>query len=149
MTRSPTAKELAEIKRLLLTKNYTASQIATAVGRSRGSVCGIVWRYPELKAIGFPTQKNNTAARKASKREQDRDRLKLKMGVKDGRDMFYGRWMLPGPKTLAQLASHHCRFPVEGDGADMLFCAETRSTESSYCEHHRKMCVVAAIRRVA
>ena len=149
MNRSPTAKELATIKAMLLTKSYTAQQIADAVGRSRGSVCGIVWRYPDLKEIGFPTQKNNTAARKASKREQERDKLKLRMGVEDGRDMFYGKWMLPGPKNLVQLASHHCRFPVEGEGEDMLFCAAERVRESSYCEFHRKKCVVAAIGRVA
>lgn len=45
------------------------------------------------------------------------------------------------PKTaigLMCLKGRHCRWPVHGEGADMMFCGAKRTEESSYCENHAK-----------
>jgi hypothetical protein len=37
--------------------------------------------------------------------------------------------------TFLDLKPHHCRFPVDGDGA-MRYCGEDKLSESSYCLTH-------------
>ena len=42
----------------------------------------------------------------------------------------------PQPKTLMELGRCDCRWPVEGEGADTLFCGLPKKQFSSYCEDH-------------
>lgn len=45
-----------------------------------------------------------------------------------------------GKVTLLDLESHHCRFPVSGEGLATLFCGDDRLEPHSYCARH---CAVA------
>ncbi len=40
------------------------------------------------------------------------------------------------PRTLVNLTSRCCRWPVSGDGADTLFCAAVVDGEGPYCAGH-------------
>lgn len=42
-------------------------------------------------------------------------------------------------RTLFELQSHHCRYPIERDG-ETLFCAAAQKSDSSYCEYHHCIC---------
>ncbi|AKC07204.1 GcrA family cell cycle regulator [Agrobacterium tumefaciens] len=42
---------------------------------------------------------------------------------------------------LYQLASNQCRWPVEGDRENMLFCGAGTEPQESYCWCHRKMSI--------
>ena len=47
-------------------------------------------------------------------------------------------------KTLMELTSVQCRFPIWGHAehpVEFLFCAEARIEESSYCKAHHKLCI--------
>jgi hypothetical protein len=48
-------------------------------------------------------------------------------------------------RTLIELQSWHCRFPLWGNdedihGKELLFCAEAQVADSSYCAVHRALC---------
>lgn len=44
------------------------------------------------------------------------------------------------PRTLMGLQSHHCRFPVQGEGAATLFCCGKRDGMLPYCKDHALLC---------
>ena len=134
MGRYVSKEEQAIIADCLL-KKMTATQIAAIVNRSRGSIAGIVWRDPELRKIGFTKPVRTT---EPSKWETEKQRRAIQL-----RDVVPGRHSLRKRPTLMELTSSACRFPIEGDGAATLFCAESRVADSSYCEFHRRMCAGA------
>lgn len=43
---------------------------------------------------------------------------------------------LPVPVTLFDLEPHHCRYPIDGEGAATLFCAAEKHLKHSYCVKH-------------
>jgi hypothetical protein len=47
------------------------------------------------------------------------------------------------PLTLVRLEKHQCKFIVEGDGANSIFCGAVRQGESSYCTKHYTACHVS------
>ena len=42
-------------------------------------------------------------------------------------------------RTLMELNCSHCRWPVAGEGADTLFCAQEITEPGSFCKAHRKL----------
>lgn len=42
-------------------------------------------------------------------------------------------------KRLFELERNHCRWPVEGEKADTLFCCHQVVEGHSYCEYHRRV----------
>jgi hypothetical protein len=62
--------------------------------------------------------------------------------MKSAGDYYSGVVLEPAaacdPVSFDALEQHHCRFPVSGDGAEMLYCGSPRQI-GSYCEpHYRK-----------
>ncbi|MCI9865538.1 hypothetical protein RHIZ_06230 [Rhizobium skierniewicense] len=50
---------------------------------------------------------------------------------------------VPSPLNLRlyELEPHHCHWPLKGERADMLFCANATHEGSSYCHYHTKKSV--------
>ena len=40
-------------------------------------------------------------------------------------------------KLLEELGTFECRWPLEGEGADTLFCAHAKTFLEPYCEEHK------------
>lgn len=119
----------------LLKAGKTSKEIALALGRSKGSVVGMVQRNADLKKIGFA---HSPLPLTTSQQKIHSERLKKR----DGKTIMYGRFL---GKPLMQLVSGDCRFPLWPHDAhppvhEQLFCAQARTDDSSYCEHHRKLC---------
>ncbi len=52
-------------------------------------------------------------------------------------------------KTILQLESWHCRYPIgEPSSEDFFFCGAPKIENSSYCQHHDAICYMPAHRRV-
>jgi hypothetical protein len=120
---------------VLLQAGKTSKEIAQALGKTKGSVVGMVQRDPDLKKIGFA---HSPLPMTVNYRKIYTDRLKKR----DGKEIMYGRNIgLP----IMHLASHHCRFPLWPHDAkpkfeEQLYCAQTRAGDSSYCPNHKKLC---------
>lgn len=126
-TGKPTQEELDKLKALMITRQYSSTQLASIMGRTKGSIMGIIWRTPELNQIGLPYKFKPGAKRKSKK-------IIIKQEL-----------IMEGPVTMLQLRDSHCRFPMWGHdeivGATGLFCAKPRLGNSSYCEAHHRLCI--------
>jgi len=129
----PTQDEIDQIEKLLLTRQHSAKAIADMLGRTRNSIVGIIWRTPHLHAIGLPGSVPAPLAKGAEKRYATAER-RLRWAPQRVGDH-------PRPLTLVRLQPSHCKYPLSGEGADMLFCGAARTPESSYCAKHRALCV--------
>jgi hypothetical protein len=135
----PTEEEIDEIAKLMLTRKYSGKQIAEIVGRSKGSIMGIIWRTPRLKEIGLP---NDFMIKRIAKAREREARLV------NGEKHAAAESVIIGPRNLMQLKEIHCKFPMwaheeRPQCEDMLFCSEARLPDSPYCAKHHKLCVSA------
>jgi hypothetical protein len=75
-------------------------------------------------------------------REQvERDRIEERLRDRDNGAIIIGRAIVRKERTLMELTSAQCRFPIKDDPLEgHLFCAEAREDDSSYCAIHRKLC---------
>jgi len=126
-------EEINRIEELLLTKKYSGKQIGELMGRSKGSVMGIIWRTPKLKAIGFPNPPGFKKKRlPAAKKFVPEPVVQI------------------GPRPLLQLREGQCKFPMWAHNVkpaveDMLFCSDAQIANSSYCDKHYKLCNPAPV----
>jgi hypothetical protein len=129
----PTEEEIEKIAKMMRTKQFSGKQIAEALGRSRNSIMGLIWRTPMLKAIGLPNPAPFPKKAEPEKRPESQP-------------------VIVGPRTLLELGVFHCKFPLWAHdakpGQDGLFCAQARLADSPYCEKHYKLCCTPAIRQV-
>jgi len=131
----PTEEEIAKIEAMLLSRQYSAKAIAEALGRTRNSIVGIIWRTPRLHAIGLPGTLPPALAKGAEKRYASAER-RLRWTPQRPGDP-------PRPLTLVWLKPSQCKYPLSGEGENTLFCGEARSGESSYCDKHRQLCIAS------
>jgi hypothetical protein len=121
----------------LLRQGATSGQIAAIMGEhkgfagiSRNSIIGLVHRDPMLREIGF--KKRVWKPRRAKRYDEPVPGTVLEP-------------LMRKERYLTELDSTHCRFPLWSDNADMktvelLFCAEAKVADSSYCAVHRAIC---------
>jgi len=51
----------------------------------------------------------------------------------------------PATRVLThEIENHHCRWPVDGTGAETLFCGANQVEGSSYCAQHSRMAYLPA-----
>ena len=134
MMGKPTEEEIAKIEAMLLSKQYSGAAIAKALGRTRNSIVGIIWRTPHLHAIGLPGSVPAPLAKGAEKRYASAER-RLRWAPQRPGDP-------PRPLTLIWLQPSQCKFIVGGSGADSIFCGAVREGDSSYCASHFTRCHV-------
>jgi hypothetical protein len=128
----PSEEEIALIEKMLLTRQYSGKAIAEALGRTRNSIVGIIWRSPRLHAIGLPGALPAPLAKGAEKRYASAER-RLRWKPQRVGDP-------PRPLTLIRLQKNQCRYIVEGEGAASLFCGAAQQGDSSYCASHHSAC---------
>jgi len=128
----PTDEEIDKIEQLLLTRKYSGKAIADIMGRTRNSIVGIIWRCPRLHAIGLPGSVPAPLAKGAEKRYASAER-RLRWAPQRVGDP-------PPPLTLVRLQKHQCKYIVENEGANSIFCGAARQGESSYCPKHYAAC---------
>jgi hypothetical protein len=137
----PTDEEIAKIEAMLLSKQYSGAAIAKALGRTRNSIVGIIWRTPRLHAIGLPGAVPEPLAKGAEKRYASAER-RLRWTPQRAGDP-------PRPLTLVWLERNQCKFIVGNEGANSIFCGAAQQNDSSYCASHHARCHVQAKRMTA
>lgn len=147
-----------EIERIgkMLRDGMSASQVGSAVGRSRAAICGLVVRRPELKPT--PAEKLSAISIEASRKRGTRGGMPAKphagniVGKKLSRakDPVFvdraapvaGALMLP---LEALEPRDGCRF-IFGDPSSALYCG---LPGFPWCEGHRRLVYTPAIVRRA
>jgi len=130
----------------MLKEKHTAKEIAHVIGCSKSALIGHVWRHPDLRAIGFSNKPFGSDEVRTRIRREIRARLFARSNMVDA----FGHVLVKDRALpLAKLASHHCRFPMWGNGDRpepdrMLFCGEVKLPDSSYCQIHRNICAGTA-----
>jgi hypothetical protein len=135
---APTPEEINKIEAMLLSRQYSGAAIAKALGRTRNSIVGIIWRNPRLHAIGLPGSLPAPLAKGAEKRYASAER-RLRWAPQRAGDP-------PPPLTLVWLQKTQCKYPLSGEGENTLFCGRARDGESSYCPTHKALCIASTKR---
>jgi hypothetical protein len=132
----------------LLREGLSASGIAFVMREhegfesvTRNAIIGVVHRHPELMEIGF---RQRPFASPRPKRQKP-----LSAAKGEPAPIVVGRSLdrsSIGARSLTDLASWHCRFPLwphdaQPGGGERLFCAEIQAAGSSYCSVHHHLCV--------
>jgi len=130
----------------MLREKRTAKEIAAVIGCSKSALIGMVWRHPDLHAIGFTKKPFGSDEVRTRIRREVRARLFARSGMTDA----FGHVLIKDrAKPLEKLNSTHCRFPLwpndsRPDPDRMLFCGEAKLPDSSYCQIHRNICAGTA-----
>jgi GcrA cell cycle regulator len=135
----PWTDERCDLLRKLHAEGLSFSQIGGQLGCSRNAAIGKAQRIG-LEKRGPAFRSNKSISAKPRGR-----RVRIRIvgnAVKQPRpELDLPDELAPeivcDPVTLLNLQSHHCRWPVSGEGASMLFCGANKSDGSSYCAHHR------------
>lgn len=131
--------DIARLAALLRERRHSLKALSEMTGRSKGAISGMVWRHPLLAEIGLLPPPETV------RKMNDRRKAKIERAM--------GRRPRSFARPLVELESWCCRFPMWGHyervaPEEMLFCAQVKANDSSYCERHRKMCA-NAVRSVA
>ena len=149
-----TVPGLVEKLKELLTGKTSMGEIAAELGNglSRNAIIG------KLHRIGWERPK---AAVKISPEKVNRARTKTRIHIASTHAVSTYKEVTEMPvaiadrditkeqrKTILQLESWHCRYPVgEPSSEDFFFCGVTAIEGSSYCAHHNAICYMPAHRR--
>lgn len=163
----------AEIEQIadLLRQGGTASSIGVALGRSRNSIVGVIFRRPSLKQIGFarPPTSMYWRSRKGQKilkieRVREREHMTPEQ-IKVVEELPHVDWAgapqrmldklnepvpaLPVPVEgvqMGDLREVHCRWPLWGNEVVPIdvkrFCGQTKA-RGSYCAKHARLSYAA------
>jgi hypothetical protein len=97
------------------TEGYSMSQVGEAIGKSKGAVCGFMWRQ------GLSKSSNNNLAMRSRKKSKLKDKSYKGKGIK-----------------LMDLKSNTCRWPLWKDGDNKkLYCGTT--CDKTYCKKHSEL----------
>ena len=120
-------------------QNISSSRIASQLGMTKGTVCGMMFRarkagdprFPERPAVFGP-----------------RPRREKPVQIAFVPDLSHLVKALPprarfGRVLLMDLRPHECRYPTEtlGPRGEYFFCGAPKApTSEAYCEDHQKLC---------
>lgn len=121
--------------RQLWADGHKSQQIANLFGVSRAAVCG------KVRRLGLPQRTRGTRPKVA--------KLRLVHAaepiIHNPRYTYHEKPFqpLPGskPQILANITPNACRWPIGGQGADMLCCGQEKA-RGAYCEEHATVAYV-------
>ncbi len=149
-----TVPELVGKLKDLLTQKLSMGQIADKLGNglTRNAIIG------KTRRMGLARPKAKT---KVSPQKVNRVRAKTRIHIASTHVVSTYEEVTEKPaapadldipkdqrKTIMQLESWHCRYPIgEPEDAEFFFCGAPKIEGSSYCQHHYNKCYIPAHRR--
>jgi hypothetical protein len=133
--------ERVEVLKVMQGQGASGSTIASALGTTRNAVIGKSHR------LGL------YIVRAANDQRRSNGRVNIKRGkrksggktMKSGDVTDYETQPNCDPVGIVALEPWHCRWPVEGEGAEMMYCGAPK-TVISYCAYHWRKAHVPAMR---
>lgn len=149
--------ERKAVVRRLWVEGHSATEIGCALGVSRCAIIGIVHRNRAAWGIGYvlhgAARANMRRARKA-RRPETRVRKPANQSGQSAPPKSkpkpppvqhtLGPMPTEGTVSLLDIRAGQCRFPMWGDPFDLatsLYCGRPVDSQSSWCPHHRRICV--------
>lgn len=131
----------------------TSQQIADAVGKTRNSVIGIIFRNRDkhgLEKRGNDTRAANAKARKAAQKRTVQRRKAKPAGNPVGKPVSRPVGTAVGKGIQIQdLTDKTCRYPIGEPGRpDFHFCGKRPNSSTPYCDTHASLCYNPRERRV-
>ena len=129
-------EERVETLAKLWREGKSAAQIAKELGDvSRNAVIGKVHRMGLSGRAAPHLSGKNTAPRTRVVRVPAARKVKPKKPapVEPVKPVVF---VPANPQTIIEISPGECRYPVSGQGADMLFCADKAEDGTSWCKHH-------------
>ncbi len=124
---------------------YSLAQMGAELGCSRSAIAGIVFRLGlsrhQHRAKVTPEEvRHRRSAAQKHRALVNRTRVKGTGTPSSGPSLTD----LPvtvgdAPTDILGLKNHHCRWPIEGRGASMLYCGGNQEKDSSYCTRHAEL----------
>lgn len=140
-----TDEAVATLRRLDA-QGMSFSNISNELGITRNAAIG------KARRIGLPLRARevSTAKPRAKRRTPFRQKTKTRLTNHGNRFDYVEIYeaddvinlapeISPIAVTFMQLEPHHCRWPVNGEDAQMLFCAAPKSGQHSYCPRHCRL----------
>lgn len=140
-----------EIIRLYKMGMFT-KEIGQQVGKSKGSICGLIYRYRQWGFLGPAMEKVKKSEdhRKAPPKRVTGSRpsivklrhFKEKQNVHSKIDAYQLKLNLPNTVGISfwDLKNNSCRYIVSGgDGRPHMYCGEPKE-HKSYCLYHGSIC---------
>lgn len=134
----------------MLSNGRSYGDIAEAIGMTRSAVAGKMWRMGLKANVRRPgplaperllqlRQAREAGLHRMAQLRQEKLALAFQQEVTVQLPLVMPKGS-SRPVTIMQLASHHCRYPVEGEpGKLMCYCGKPR-TVAVYCAEHGALC---------
>lgn len=115
----------------LMRAGLSSTQVAEKLGIPKGTVIDRSNRHPDLKGIRW-----TGSSYKPNLPKHDMEKIARLGGPKTDEARAYDCSSMRLP--LHELEHNQCRWIVEGEGADALYCGHKRRAKSilSFCGHH-------------
>jgi hypothetical protein len=141
----------------LWNKPMTAEAIAMLLGKTKGSVIGVVHR---ARLRGYKVDRHSTFTRTKNTYDPEisteRPLVPITLGIVNEKPPKLRLVKTVEPKVterisgvhLLDLASDGCKYPVESDGDKHLFCNKAQDIKGSYCKEHSELVYTATKPRI-
>lgn len=137
-TFSPWTDERVEQLKEMHAAGESASKIADALGGglTRNAVIGRIHRM----GLYRPTHHHPKGEKRIPRKPREPLKKRINLHCLDmSCAPNLPQEIVSRPLTLFDLKSHHCRWPVSGDGVATLFCGADKHAEFPYCARHCRM----------
>ena len=149
--------ERLEALKVLVAQGLSASEIGNELGITRNAVIGkahracLALRRAMVANEDERKRRRNAAARTRRQRLHNGEQAvpKYRTEPQPGGLTDLAVEIAANPVTFAELAEHHCRWPVGGEGHTMLYCGADAVAGLPYCSRHCWMAYRAPERRSA
>lgn len=146
MQKSTSPAIIKKIKKMW-SEGKTGGQIADAIGKTRGSVMGILYRIRQREGDELVRVGERNKFKKGPQIKNKRILREVKMGLRPEPEI--PSYAFP-PKTngqegltILQLKMNSCRYIIREDDAWNTFYCGVPRERGAYCEDHAKLCYVA------
>lgn len=127
-----------------VSEGFSATKIAALLGKgfTRGAIIGKLDRLRKANQTTVQLGARKPPEKKPKPEKPQRPFITIRSKPVEKKPLFIAPIELVEgfePVSLMDLRHFHCRYPVSGEGVNMLYCGATTDIKP-YCEKHRKLC---------
>lgn len=127
----------------LWNKGVSTAKIGAEVGKTKGSICGLLWRM-RRRGLIIPTRQQINISEQFHEKRKEKREPKIQIKPKERPDLLEQFVKPVPPHSLNigfwKLKNNSCRYVVnDGVAEQFIFCGAPKE-RGAYCEEHAKIC---------